>query len=141
MILFFEILPGGVDCAWVEDLLRSDDFFDRFREKLKIPFNLLSFPYSKTLLQNVDEDFVFLLDIAWFPFYWIGLVGLMACVFFNLGLAWFIMPGIMTLLYLFWSPSFYLLLFRKGLRKAGFKGKVKRLKAEEFIWRIHNGPD
>lgn len=136
MILFFDLSD-----MVIKDRDVSEEFFSRFRAKLKSPFNLLSFPYSKTLLERSGDVYAFLLDIAWFPFYWIGLLGLLTCFVLGLGFGWFILPGIMSVLYLFWSPSLYLFLFKQGLMKAGFKGKVKRLKSEEFIWRLHHGSD
>ena len=133
MILFFEV--EGVDVI-------AQQFFARFRAKLSQPFNLLSFPYSRTLLKQDGDFFAFALDIAWFPFYWFGLLGLIACLFFRLGFGWFILPGIMTLLFVFWSPWLYFILFKRGLVKAGFLGKVKKLSAEDYFWRvIYHGSD
>jgi hypothetical protein len=111
----------------------SREFFNRFKAKLTTPFNLLSSPFSKKLLYTGGAGFyAFFLDIAWLRFYWLGLVLLATCFVLRAPVGWFIIPGIMTLMYVFWSPSLYLLLFKLGLRKAGFKGKVKRLGVEAF---------
>lgn len=129
MILFFELI------AKVEgDDVKAQDFFDRFRAKLGIPFNLLNSPFNRKRLfcDAHTKVYAFLLDIAWFKFYWLGLVLFFSFLLLKLRLGWFILPVIMMSMVVFWMPEFYLFLFRRGLRKAGYEGKVRRLNVEEF---------
>jgi hypothetical protein len=122
--------------------LKALDFFSRFRAKLdKTPFNLLNSPYSKKQLFNAEMSYAFLLEIAWFKFYWLGLFLMFSFWILKLGLGWFIIPGIMALMGVFWCPWLYLLLFKRGLRKAGYKGKVRKLCAEAFFERSIHGTD
>jgi hypothetical protein len=132
------LIPDGKDCARVEDLERADEFFGKFRAKLGMtPFNLLNSPYSKKQLFNVDvKTYAFQLEIAWFRFYWLGLVLMFSFWILELGFGWFIIPGVMTLMGVFWCPWLYLFLFKRGLRKAGFRGRVRKLCAEAFFERI-----
>jgi hypothetical protein len=136
LILFFELEPSGVDCARVEDLERADDFFNRFRRKLLTPFNLFNSPYSRKELYQERNLYCFLLEMAWFPFHYFGVGLLFACFLFNASIWWFVLPFFMTLIGVFWSPWVYLFMFKRGLRQAGFKGKVKGISSESFMSRV-----
>jgi len=76
---------------------------------------------------------VFNLEIAWPPLYLIGFLGIVAAWYFHLGLGWFVLPVIMSSLVLFWIPGFYILMFRLGLKKAGYKGKIKRISPARML--------
>ena len=50
------------------------------------------------------------------------------------GFGWWLIPGIVLgCLGVFWTADFYFLMAKLGLRKAGYTGKVKRLKLSEII--------
>jgi small-conductance mechanosensitive channel len=131
MILFFELEPSEP-----KSLEIAFDFFDKFRARLEVPFNLLNSPYNKKLLFECDSYYAFLLDIAWFQVYYVGFLALIACIIFGLAWGWYVLPVIMSLLFVFWNPWLYLLMFRLALRKAGFKGKVRKLSAEGFCEKV-----
>jgi hypothetical protein len=108
-------------------------FFEKFQVKCLESFNLFSSPFNNKVLHIDSGMAVFKLDIAWPPLYLFGVLGVVAAAFFGLGWGWFVLPVIMCCLGLFWIPAFYVLMFKLGLKKAGYKGKVKMVSANDFV--------
>lgn len=109
-------------------------FFERFKQKCDEPFNLFKSPFNKKRLWwNLDGHGVFNLEISWPPLHLMGLLGIAAAWFFGLAWGWFIIPVIMSSLSLFWIPGFYILMFRLGLKKAGYKGKVRMMSPAKML--------
>lgn len=108
-------------------------FFDKFKLKCEESFNLFSSPFNNKELYLKDGMGVFKLDMAWPPLHLFGLLGVFAAAFFGLAWGWFVLPLIMCFLGLFWIPGFYVLMFRLGLKKAGYKGKIKKVSANDFV--------
>ena len=53
---------------------------------------------------------------------------------FMFGFGWWLWPGIILgCLGVFWTADFYFFMAKLGLRKAGYKGKIKRLKLGDII--------
>lgn len=80
------------------------------------------------------RDF-YLIDIQplIFPFYWIGFMGVLSTLYFA-GLTIYLIPSIIiSLSYLFWSKYFIYYMLMIGLRKSGYKGKIKLIKHEELL--------
>lgn len=118
--------------------LSAITFFERVRQKCDEPFNLFKSPFNKNRIwfdQAVGLG-VFNLEISWPPLYLIGFLGIAASWYFHLRPGWFILPVIMSSLVLFWIPAFYILMFRLGLKKAGYKGKVKRIGLADVLVEI-----
>jgi hypothetical protein len=109
-------------------------FLDSFKVRLVQPFDIFKFPFTGWLYHN-NNLIVFNLDIGFPPFWLVGFVGFIVCASFNLNwLAW-LLSGLIASVGLFWIPYLYLILFRIGLRKAGYKGKVSYVsKANMLRW-------
>jgi hypothetical protein len=55
-------------------------------------------------------------------------------IFFFWGWRWFMVPGILLgLLGFFWRKEFYIWVFKKGLRKAGYLAATQELDKDEII--------
>lgn len=110
-------------------------FFNDFRLRCLSDVDLLRNPYKDKALFLFDDlkCGVFRLDVVWFPFYWLGFIGLAVALFLGLGWGWFVLPVFMIVLGLFWFPPFYLLLFNLALRKNGSLTRLKKVNTKFFL--------
>ena len=81
----------------------------------------------KTKYKNIGKGVhAYLIEPLWPPVYWWSVIPFAAGIFF--GKAWIIIIGsIMGSIGFFWSAPFYHLLLRIGLRRAGYKGRIKHI--------------
>lgn len=99
--------------------------YNPFIAKIK-EFNLISEGEPEVIyLIDMNPIYLNFTPIGWFMAF---------AVLVLFGFSWWITPGVViTLLGVFWTPEFYYIMFRLGLKKAGYKGKVKRLRNEAII--------
>lgn len=108
------------------------DTNNRLKEK-----NLLKNPFKgwATSITREEGKMLHIVNIS--PLYfnypifgWV-LAGMM--FMFN-GLTWWMLPGvILGSLMIFWLSPFYIMIYKAGLRKAGYKGKTKIVKHKDII--------
>lgn len=65
----------------------------------------------------------------------IALISLIPILFFNgiQGSNWFLIPLFFISLGFFWTPDFFYMVFKAGIKKAGYKGFIKRIKKNDLI--------
>jgi len=97
------------------------------------PFNAYLKVVNK-LKGDKDLITVFSMRPLWpnFPPF-VALLSSLSLLLFGASIGWFIIPILFLLLGFFWTETFFYLMFRAGLKKAGFKGPVNRLKKDELI--------
>lgn len=55
----------------------------------------------------------------------------------NFKISWWLLPGLLLILSsIFWTSYFYIFMFMLGLRKEGYKGKVKLINDQETLRRL-----
>lgn len=89
--------------------------------------------YAKSFKDDNDLIVVLNMRPIWPNFApWIAGFSFLISLFFG-NLKLLVIPLIFIALSFFWTPEFFYLTFKAGLKKAGFKGRVKRLKQNEII--------
>jgi len=115
--------------SWsVEEHNVVNGFFDRMHSR--------SGWAVETRSNDVMKDLIFwVVDVKVFPVYWIGFFLVLPSFVFDIRwLLWVCIPILLT--YFFYTPLWFSLMFRLGLRKAGFKGKIVFLKQSDLIERL-----
>jgi len=116
----------------------SNNFFKEFFLKSKNE-SLLKNPFTiKAKLISEKEKLLFICDIV--PVYptihywgWLGVV----IIFLFKGFSWLMLiPAPLVLIGVVWSKPFYMLMLWLGLRKNGYKGKIKILSNKTIILRL-----
>lgn len=105
------------------------------------PFNGRVITLPDKFLQTTQR-FIFDLEPIWPKFYKVGFYVLIIPMFFEATRTiWWALPGVLIFSTgFFWSSRFHYLILKLGLKKAGYKGKVKLLKQQAIIkelLRIH----
>ena len=119
----------GVEVSEDNDKLRSyiEQFELRGRDKnyLKNPFTIKTFQKKNLLAVYIEP--------IYFNFSYIGLVS--SSIIFFIWRRWWGMLMIATFLLfsLFWNGCFYYMVFYFGLRKNGYKGKIKYLSKKKVL--------
>ena len=94
--------------------------------------NLIKNPFTGTIKRIGD---IFLVDLKpiyfnFTPFFIFPIIGL----YLFMGFTWImIFPASLCLLSIFWTKYFFYFFFKIGVKKAGYKGKVKLLKDSETL--------
>ena len=109
----------------VEDCESAREFFESVRRRLAV-VNPLENPF-RGRLKRVGRVYVLSLDVIWPQVYLISIVPF-AVYFFLWSAWWLVVIGSFFLsIGLLWTPWFHYFLLRKGLRKAGYCGRVEFL--------------
>lgn len=101
--------------------------------------NMLLNPFEGDvrLVKQEKGDDLHIVNISplYFNFTIFGWFFVLAVFFFNkFHFSWLMIPGIiLCCLGIFWMKMFYVFIYKKGLRKIGFKGKIKIISNEEVI--------
>jgi hypothetical protein len=108
-------------------------FLMDFNRRLSGTSNLYNKPWSPSRLKFVNGVWVLELEPMYPRLYWLGV--LYCVIGFLLGWsfgAW--LPGLFMLcLVVFWTPRFYLLMVRLGLRKVKSKARVVRIGEHDLL--------
>jgi len=99
---------------------------------LKNPFSVR----SKLKIQKKELFFVMDLTPVYPPIFYFGFLLLIPFIVFQWINIFLVLPILLIMLGFFWSSTFYLMLLLAGLRKDGYKGKVKILSKKEIIRRL-----
>jgi hypothetical protein len=67
------------------------------------------------------------------PIYLLFVVATVAAALLTGPSPWLIIPGVLSLTGFFWSASFYKWVFRKGLKKAGYAGRLEFISAARAL--------
>lgn len=84
-------------------------------------------------IKEYKDFYVFHITPLIFPFYYIGIFGLLSSLYLA-GFGWWCFPTLfLSASYVFWDKHFYYFMLWIGLKKFGYKGKLKLLKTEDTI--------
>jgi len=99
--------------------------------------NLVKSPFNGMVVNKGDFLAVLIEPIYInLPFY-ISLIGATFSIILNIrSILYFAILSIFILLNIFWTSYFYYFLFTKGLKKNGYKGKLKYIGAKELAKRL-----
>ena len=109
----------------------SFTFFENVKEKLS----------EKDIIKNAYEGRVYYFRPGVYfismkpkypPFWFVGILWIIGAFILNGGVNFWILPGfLISSLYLFWSPDFLFFLMRRGLRRTGYTGKIRRFSKDK----------
>jgi len=107
--------------------IKADNF-------IKSPFNgKISYYFTNLCIINMEPLYPNLSIIGWFMVF-------ASMYFTNSYLTAWSIPGIIVIGFgFFWSKYFFFLMFRLGLRKAGYNQPIRLLKDKEIIMGFLNG--
>lgn len=115
----------------------SNKFVVETNIRLRNP-NFLQNPFYG-IVKYVEDFCIVEMKPLWFNMAPVGLVIFIASVYFR-GFSLWNLPGLIILSSgLFWSHYFMYLMFRIGIRKAGYRGPIKLLKHSEALRRLADG--
>lgn len=101
--------------------------------------NIVKNPFViNATLKSLKENFFFVLDIVpvYPPVHWFGYLLLFPFIYFGWFNFFLIFPLVLIGLGFFWSETFYKLMLIAGLRKKGYKDKIKFLSKKDIIRRL-----
>lgn len=125
VFLSFKVSDYGPDKIASQCIL--SDFLAGLVKRASAPWSFSRKPFNDVRLLRDGDAFFFSLEHSW-PALWLYAVIAMFLVLLTGLPNWLLFPlGFMASLVVFWSPGFYYIMFMLGLRKAGFKGKLKML--------------
>lgn len=123
----------GIELEDCKTFPEATKFLIKSNERLQVedmtknPFNgsINSFGNMAIIIMEPIIFKFYLLSIIWFA---LGII---------LGWVWSIVVGFVFLsTCFFWSPQFFFFILKKGIKKAGYKGKVKLINKDEVIGRL-----
>ncbi len=98
-------------------------FVNLTRERINSD-NLIFSPFVGTI-NKIDNLLIVYIEPIYYNFTWLPLVAALF-IFIYKGLTYWLLPFLLIgCCTFFWSWPFYYLLFKAGLRKEGYKGKIK----------------
>jgi len=110
-------------------------FFEKTKQRIKSN-NLVKNPFEgdvAKLERGIESIYIVKIEPVYFPFPVLLLVP-SAVILFIFGWTWWVtIPLAMSCLSFFWSDSFFKMMLKKGLRKAGVKQPVTFMKNTETI--------
>lgn len=113
----------------------AKNYFDDVKERLK-QGHIIKNPFDGCLkIFNNKEKLFIAIDISpvYPPVYWFGLIWI-AIIIFVWGFSWWALPGVLLFgIIFFYSRLFFIILIIMGLKKVGYKGKVKLLSDDKTI--------
>ena len=126
VIIAFRLKDNEVSNQWLKDT----------HTRLITPTNHNMF--CKGIVKSFDGLHIVHLQILFFKIWYLGLIFMIGSLVWNKGtIGWSIIPGlILTLPIVLWLSDFNFLLLKAGLKKAGYKGKVKRVSLDEAMYRV-----
>ena len=119
---------------------KAKSFYDKMNTQLKKPTHLLMNPISgKVIKFNREDNLITVLKIKLlaFPVYWVVLMaGAVHIIYRNIFTL--VLTLVLALFCVPFTSSFWYILYYYGLRKHGFKGKIKRLGPIK-AWEVYSG--
>ena len=120
----------------VEESFTAKQFFNKTRASL-IGGDLITNPFSNGFVKVIDRN---LYVIGFKPVYpqvwWWGLIWVVMANFFGFGNWYWLVAGALFAQALFFISPIYILMAILGLRKAGYKGKVRIISKAGTIRRL-----
>lgn len=110
-----------------------NDFMKDTKEKLK-DYDIVKNPFKGGIVEFVDKNiYVIEMTPVYYNFSVFGYVYILIIYVF-IGLSLWAIPGIiLVIMGLFWSKYFFFFMLKIGLKKYGYKGKIKLLKNKDLL--------
>lgn len=124
------------------DLTENDEstkFFVDTQQRLETN-NFVKNPFRGGVRKITGSMYLVYLEPVYFnftPFIWV-IVG--ALLFYKGWTWWLIIPMVLGSLGIFWSKYFFYYMLKLGLKKAGYKDKVKLVSLSDFIKKVYFEP-
>jgi hypothetical protein len=121
-------------CATVEKNKASELYLEKLKKGVSSMFL-----NSKTVVKDIGKDklIIMVLDLNIIPLYWIGVLAAVVNLFFP-SAWWVAIACIFLVLSVPFIDSFWYMLFKLGIKKWGYEGKVKYISPSK-AWRLHIG--
>lgn len=117
-----------------------EDYLAKFNKTME-DSNLVRNPFNGEALL-LDNSFIVSISPVYFNYPFIGgfFIGLASFLLNGFSFTWgYVVAMVFFLFSLLWSSLFYSFVCRMGLRKNGYKGKLKRLSNNDIVRRLLNG--
>jgi hypothetical protein len=126
MAMFGILLDKDVAVTkWIADTKKRTTYDNVFKNPFKTKIRFWNKKGEVLLLMDITPIYFNYSIYGWF---------MSAGTLLLFGFGWWMWPGIVLgCLGLFWTSEFYFVMTKLGLRRTGYKGKIKRMKLSRLI--------